>query len=57
MPKISVIIPIYNVSEWLDRCLESVAGHLMISLRMKDINSCRLILSNWIHYFILKVLS
>lgn len=25
MPKISVIIPIYNVSEWLDRCLESVA--------------------------------
>lgn len=26
MPKISVIIPIYNVSEWIDRCLESVAG-------------------------------
>ena len=38
MPKISVIIPVYNVEQYLERCLDSVAGQTLKDIEIICIN-------------------
>ena len=38
MPKISVIIPVYNVEKFLDKCIESVTNQTFTDLEIICIN-------------------
>ena len=40
MPKISVIIPVYNVEKYLKKCLESIINQSFKSLEIIAINDC-----------------
>lgn len=40
MPKISVIIPVYNVEQYLERCLDSVCGQTLEDIEIICINDC-----------------
>ena len=40
MTKISVIIPVYNVEQYLSRCLESVCGQTLKDIEIICINDC-----------------
>ena len=40
MTKISVIIPAYNVEQYLSRCLESVCGQTLKDIEIICINDC-----------------
>ena len=33
-PMISVIVPVYNASEWIDRCIESIVGQLYKNIEL-----------------------
>ena len=37
-PKISVIIPIYNVEDYLNRCLESVVNQTLFDIEIIGVN-------------------
>jgi len=40
MPKISIIIPVYNTSEYLNRCLDSAVNQTIDDLEIICINDC-----------------
>ena len=40
MPKISVIIPVYNVEKYLSRCLDSVCSQTFNDIEIICINDC-----------------
>ena len=40
MPKVSVIIPIYNVEQWIERCAHSLFGQTMEDLEYIFIDDC-----------------
>ena len=44
MPKVSVIIPIYNVEQWIERCAHSLFGQTMEDLEYIFIDDCNLTL-------------
>ena len=35
MPKVSVIVPVYNVEEYLERCLDSLVNQKLKDIEMK----------------------
>lgn len=40
MPKVSVIIPVYNVEQYLEKCLNSVCGQTLEDIEIICINDC-----------------
>ena len=40
MPKVSIIIPVYNVERYLRECLDSVVGQTMTDIEMICIEDC-----------------
>jgi len=40
MPKVSVIIPVYNTEEYLDKCLDSVCNQTLSDIEIICINDC-----------------
>lgn len=38
MPEVSVVVPVYNVEEYLDRCLESIAGQTLDDIEIIAVN-------------------
>ena len=40
MPKISVIVPIYNVERYLERCIESILNQTLQDLELILVNDC-----------------
>ena len=40
MPKISVIIPIYNTEKYLERCLDSVCNQTLSDIEIICVNDC-----------------
>jgi len=39
-PKVSVIIPIYNMEQWLGDCLESVVNQTLVDIEIICVNDC-----------------
>ena len=40
MPKVSIIVPIYNVEKYLDRCLESIVNQTFQDIEIICVNDC-----------------
>lgn len=40
MPKISIVIPVYNTQEYLEQCLDSVLGQTMADLEVICVDDC-----------------
>ena len=40
MPKVSVIIPVYNTEKYLEKCLESVCNQTLSDIEIICINDC-----------------
>lgn len=40
MPKLSIVVPIYNVSKYLSRCLDSLLGQTNDDYELILINDC-----------------
>ena len=38
MPKVSVLVPIYNVSKYLEECLDSIVGQTLTDIEIICIN-------------------
>ena len=52
MPEVSVIVPIYNVEDYLDRCIESILGQTFTDYELilvddGSLDNCGKICDQW----------
>lgn len=52
MPEVSVIVPIYNVENYLDRCIESILGQTFTDYELilvddGSLDNCGIICDEW----------